>query len=662
MIAEMKRLLLFGYSPEKNRLLKCLAKLQAVETSVTAADGLEKQSSPEKGAIEAKLLKLQFAFDFLRRQKIELKQYAKKKLTEEKPAKGSLFASKKQMDFAAFEAIIQKEEEAFEQIGRIYALNDELLDIRTNINRLKQLVGEAENYRNVPYPFSILQNTKKTSVFLFNVSLSQTAEVETLLSGEPLCVYEYFPQDNARTSFVLLCHDSQREAVLSNLAEKDFELCTLATGGKSVCEIIQESKNRISELEERKIAIGIEAKAFETYRETFEILYDYYSLEKSKCEISEEMGYTRSSFFLTGWIPAAACTLFEETMEKENFVCHYVLREAYENEIPPTFCVNKKMIAPFEAVTNMYSAPRYGEVDPNPFVAVFFFLYFGIMMSDAGYGLILAAGAALLYKLSKPTKGSGKLLLVIFFGGISTIIWGIVFGGYFGISIPQCWFNPLEDPLKMLILSLALGVVQILVGMGINGYALIKQHKAADAFFEVGSWYVFFLGLALFAVGLLGDVDFLTIPAYVALGMGAVFLFLGGARGKKGIFKRVMGGLKNYYNIINYVSDVLSYARLFGLGLATGVIGMVMNTISDVIVGFIPSMPWLGFIISLPILIVGHTFNIAINCLGAFVHDSRLQYIEFFNRFYSGGGRLFLPLGSNMKHVYIEEKQEVTSL
>ena len=252
-----------------------------------------------------------------------------------------------------------------------------------------------------------------------------------------------------------------------------------------------------------------------------------------------------------------------------------------------------------------------------------------------------------------------NMVKLIFMGGISTIFWGFLFGSYFGVSAADIgiwhWFNPITDPMNMLFLSLGLGLFQMLFGYTVNMVAMIRQKRPLEAIFGNSCWYFILIGgVAAFLGGKLAS--WLPYIGSVVLAIGLLFLVLSGAMGAKGI-KRVTSGLGRLYDIINFFSDLMSYTRLFGLGLASAVIAMVFNQIGIVIKDMMPSIPVLGWAIACVVFIIGHVFNIGINTLGAYVHDARLQFVEFYGKFYEGGGALFRPLGSQMRYYYINNNK-----
>ena len=349
---------------------------------------------------------------------------------------------------------------------------------------------------------------------------------------------------------------------------------------------------------------------------------------------------TQKTFFVEGWVRADKTDEVVKAVKEVTPAYDLNFVEPEEGEIPPTVMENGKFSRPYEFVTELYSRPKIGSLDPDFMMAPFHFIFFGMMLSDAGYGLVLTILLYVVLKLFKPQDSTGKLLTVIFFGGISTVIWGILFGGWFGLEWRPLLFAPMKEPLKMLALCFGLGALHLGTGMCMKMYLDVKRGNVWAAIFDELSWLVMFLGLFLMA--LLPS----EIGKYLAI-LGAATIVFTGGREKKGIIAKFFGGLLTLYNISGYVSDLLSYSRLFALGLATGVIAMVINTIAKMLWETGP----VGIVVAVFVLVGGHIFNIIINVLGSFVHSSRLQYIEFFGKFYEAGGRAFTPLAIRTKYV-----------
>ena len=322
------------------------------------------------------------------------------------------------------------------------------------------------------------------------------------------------------------------------------------------------------------------------------------------------------------------------------------------DEVYPVAFKNPAVVRPFEIITKLYSMPKHTSIDSNIYMAPFFFTFFGIMLGDAAYGLIMAVlGTYFTIKLKLKGDGArmGWLLTLL---GIATLIWGAVFGSWFGdggarIGIAPIWFDPMTNPMLMLGLCFGLGLIQIFTGMGIKAWINIKRGLYLDAIFDQGLWYMLLIGLMLMVTPVSA------VGGYMAI-IGAVGLVLTQGRSQKTILSKFASGLLSLYNISAYLSDVLSYSRLFALGLATAVIGIVFNQL-----GAMLGASWITFIFALLILFIGHLFNIAVSVLGAFVHSSRLQYIEFFGKFFEGGGKAFRPLDIKTKFTEVLEEEAI---
>lgn len=404
-------------------------------------------------------------------------------------------------------------------------------------------------------------------------------------------------------------------------------------------------------------------REYQRRRKDIECLYDALIIERDREKVKSTLFKTKRTFSLEGWIPVNCIDKATKLLEEDG--CYFSFVEPDEDDDVPVLMQNSSFVYPFESVTEMYSLPAYTGVDPTKYFSIFYAMFFGLMLSDGGYGVVITLATFIVLKKFDLEGATYKMLKMFFYCGISTMVWGALFGGWFGdfisvaakvmfnkdVTVPAIWFNPIEDPIKLLIFSLGIGIVHMFLGMGIKAAMLIKDGDWKSAVFDVFSWYMVIAGAVMWLGGSKISQGLPKIGMYLTLA-GMLILLLTGGRNSKG-FGKVLGGLKSIYDITGYASDILSYSRLLALGLATGVIAQVVNTMGSLAGGGIK-----GTIVLFVAFVLGHTFNLAINALGAFVHTSRLQYIEFFGKFYEEGGEAFEPFRRNTKYVRITNDTE----
>ncbi|MDE7348461.1 MAG: hypothetical protein K2N53_02235, partial [Clostridia bacterium] len=580
--------------------------------------------------------------------KVTAKKLAKEHKIDYSPAKGrGMFAVKPIITYESFEKLQDTQADIFSQIEELKSCKDEIIALKADKQKQNALLASMSPYKNMGVEFSRFKDTKTVNVLLGEVKNAKLPLLESIREkgGE----YEVF-NGEISSGVAIVIPKEKREDIQETLTDVDFAVCPIDEA-KTAGQIIEECYVNIDNIDKQNDRLVEKIMTYESIREDVMKLYDYLTLEVAKAQSRNNTQVTDSTYYLEAWLPQSEAERVDKELTESPLSLAFLIRDPLEGEEVPTLAVNNGIVAPYESVTNMYSVPFYKEIDPNPGVAFFFFLMFGMMLSDAGYGLLLMLGAGLVLAIRRPPKGELNLVKIIFMGGISTIIWGFLFGSYFGVSAKDIgiWylFNPIEEPMPFLVISIAVGLIQMFVGMAINMVALIKQGQPIWGISSAFSWYFMALGLGGIALASkLGS--WAKILGIVFLVLGLILLMLSGTFGKKGA-KKVSGAFSALYGIINFFSDLMSYTRIFGLGLATGVIAMVFNQIADIISGMVP-WKFLGVIISIAIYLIGHSFNVAINSLGAYVHNSRLQFVEYFGKFYTGGGQLFAPLGSEMKY------------
>lgn len=661
-IVSMKKMSLVAHNADRSRLMKIFVKSGCVELSETPLVDMTQYpvDTVKRDAIESKRLKVAFAITFLREMLKELNR-----LDKDNKIKANFKKDNRLVPLEEYETVARDEMEVLSRISEMEKVNARLVDIKSEKARLAALKEQLSVFSQLDIPFSEVKDTETCIMLLGTVPENKLEYLKSELC-EDSELYEYGGDKNK--CVIVFFRKDEEKGVTSTLAASDFVRCAFDYD-VTAAEKISELSVREEELDgERSEAVKASMR-FLPVLSNLKVLYDYYTLELAKFDAMGGCPHTKEAFIMEGWVPAERAESLEKDIKERCKCTEIAFRDPFDDEIPPTLVKNNKAVRQFEGITDMFGAPNYRESDPNIFVALFYFLFFGIMISDAGYGLVMAIACFTMVKIMKPVKKSGQMLLMFGFCGISTVIWGALFGGWFGIQNIGAlekiqWFNPLNEPLKMFMLALGMGVLQIGTGFLLKGIALCRQKHVVYAIFNQFSWDIIFIGLCLISPKLmlfLGAISeekawfatSSTVGMYVAIA-GFAMLLIGGAIGKKNPVKMITGAFGNAYGAINVVSDLLSYSRLFGLGLTTGVIGYVVNMLADIIVNTFFHGLWVGWIPAAVVLVIGHVFNIAINLLGAYVHNSRLQYIEFFGRFYEGSGRAFKPLGEQTKYTYLD--------
>ena len=668
-IAEMSHVRLVGLKRDQNKILDALTAHGLFEARATDALSRELESGDTSRFRELKLKqsKISFALGFLKARHADMaaalaanKRAVKKgssdaveyTLSDVKYSDGRTLITR-----ADFSDAAAKEYDLLHVCDELEKISFKLVERRARINALRDMVGEYRPFEQSPIKLSELKRGGDVVLMLYQAK-SIAPPVE-LLNGLP-CAYDIRRGDGI--SITVICRAQNEEEINKQLGSVGFARCVFdddCTAKQKIDALTAES----NDIEREIFELIVNALEYEKYVRELRILYDVIELDIERAEATEKFLKTDSAFVLEGWLPKVVA---RSTVDEVVSACPDVfvqLLAPEERDEPPTLVQNNKAVTPYEQITNMYSPPRYREIDPNPVMSVFYFLFFGIMIGDAAYGLILAVAGFLVGTSKKFDVGVKRLALLVGMGGVSAVIWGVLFGSYFSIDFGtdvSIILNPLEKPLLLLVLSIALGCVQITVGYIIKFVALCKDGKPFSAIFDCGSIILLFVALAFLAVGMLPSLapmlgievgfappTWLTTVAVVLALTGVALILIFGGRKSKNIFGKVVGGFKGLYGLINILSDVLSYCRLFGLCLASCAIGLAFNQLGNIIMG----IPGVGYVIGVIVLSVLHIFNLALGVLSAYVHDARLQFLEFYGKFYDGGGRLFAPLGSRTKYV-----------
>lgn len=596
------------------------------------------------------------------------------------PEKQSMLSSlegKALKDSKTFAAIRDSSEKILEDGRQILALSRQIAEGRANIQKMESQIESLAPWMQLDVPMNC-QGTKRTAVLVGTMAEAMTLEQLYSLLAEKApeitgADIQIISSDQDQTCLAAVCLKEDLPKLEEALRTSGF-----ARPPQAVDEVparkAEELRSQIGTIESDLERTENQLKTYENSRENLKMLSDYFRIRAQKYEILGDVAQTEKTFLMTGFVPARDLNALEEKLKAFDAV--FEREELDEGEEPPVLLHNNTFSASAEGVTASYGLPGKGEMDPTAVMSVCYVFLFGIMLSDAAYGLIVFA--ACFWALKRFPRMDGNLrksIRLFMYCGLSTLVWGILLGGYFGdavdvvsrtffgreVSIPALWFVPLNDPVRMLMFSLLFGVIHLFLGLGMKGYLCLRDKRYLDFVCDVALWYLLLLGLIfiLLPTDLFASISQMTfnfppvvhVLAKWAAIAGAVGILLMSGRANKNPALRVALGAYDLYNLTSWLSDVLSYSRLLALGLATGVIASVINQMGSMLGGGI-----LGAVAFIVIFIIGHIFNLAINLLGAYVHTCRLQYVEFFGKFYEGGGRAFAPFRENTKYVDIKEE------
>lgn len=504
--------------------------------------------------------------------------------------------------------------------------------------------------------------TDSTRMICGNVTAGLTAET-VAASVEGLgAVIEIVQNDPTGVYLAAIYHKTQEEDVLRALSSLGFLRASFRHTAGTPKQLFDEAERRRAQARQTEERLSVRLSSLAENLTDVEILCDLERTAMLTAEQKKNLAETGACTVLTGWCPAAAEERVCAIAARYDAACEF--EDPAEEDDPPVLLQNNAYARNFEWVLGMYSYPKYGKFDPTFIMSIFYFIIFGLMFADAGYGVLLVLACFGAVRWLKPREGMKRFLLMFGYCGISCIIWGVLFGAYFG-NFPLAFmenvlgrapeamprlgifsgeeaniavlFDPLQNPMTFLIISLGVGAVHLVAGMAVKFVLLCREGKAFDALCDIGSYWLLFAGIGVVMVQ--------KTAGLILLGLGAAAIVATQGRHAPKIAGKITGGLLGLYGLINYASDLLSYSRILALGLAAGVIGQVVNILAT-----LKGASFIGFFLMIVVFCVGHLLNLVINILGTFVHTSRLQYIEFFGKFYEDGGTPFRPMAPADKY------------
>ena len=562
--------------------------------------------------------------------------------------------------FTAFTAQLREEEK-------------NITECRAELSRLKALQIQTETLLKIKYPLEFFTSgTDMISGAIYSVPAVSADDFASRLTAGLGSLVDFQKIDtqgkDAAVVFAVLFRSEDAEKIQTISTDisavkidvpKEFKL--------TASEEKNELASSISALEEKDKTLSAALAAYaDEGLEMARYDSDYWLIIRDRLDSMLSGEPTDNVLIWSFWMPKSKLQVVENAVKEYESLADFALVEPDEDETPPTLLKNPSWSSSLEPLTLMYGTPTFGAVDPTSLMAPFFFLFMGMCFGDAGYGLLLTAffGYYLIrYQLSPTLR---KFFIMLTIGMVCTTIFGIVTGSFFGDGITAFKFlapvvpyakklqllDPMNDPMTLLLISLSLGFIQVIFGLCIAFYINVKNGDKFAAFADQGGWILFLIGLLCVGLSMSGTIpNSYSLISKITAFVGAGILVCTQGRSKTGIFGKIFSGIMSLYNVTGYLGDVLSYSRLLALGLGSAAVGLVINLLCNLVSG----VPYIGIVLAILIFTVGHVFSIAVNLLGAFIHPLRLQYVEFFGKFYDANGHDFKPLCNSTQFAKLTE-------
>lgn len=630
-IAEVRKVQVLAHGSKKGEVLSSIQEQGIIHLERVDSENKElRSSSADFSQTEEKLQRVSHVLDYL-------------SFWEEKGMVQKLFTPKPQLSKKKREKVLEFDYlPVVEQVEELERTKNKRV---SEIRFLQREMAFLSPYKDLNLPVHSIKPTSTVEIQVGPIPISRWEDLKEKAEKEPFW-YRVLDQDEKQVYLVLMY--PREEGALESLSRDlnftpvSFSASVLEKAGPEdrIRDVIETEKREIQEKERELRRLDQKAQESAVHRERLMLVHDVLLSETQRLQSSSLLGETEQVCYLEGWIRSSDIKKIKSKLKPFSDYTEMYFRPPLPEEDPPVVLENPRWGKPFEMVTRLYGLPQHKTMDPTLPLAPFFFIFVGLCVSEAGYGILAALLSVFYIRSVKPKGSSLRFFKLLFMLGVSTIIMGALIGGWFGFPIPSLMiFDPVEDPLTFLVLSLALGFVQVWFGTLLQMIEWLKDRQYLRAIFSQGGW------LILLPAGVLYFLTSQPLWGYLSLGgMGGILFF---SSPSKNPVSRFFGGLYSLYDISRYLADVLSYSRLLALGLATTVIATVVNTLAQNVLG----TPVLGWIFAALIFVVGHLFNFGISYLGGFVHSMRLQFVEFFSKFFVSGGRTFKPLELESKFV-----------
>ncbi|MDI9514387.1 MAG: V-type ATP synthase subunit I [Bacillota bacterium] len=651
-VVKMNKIAILGLEKERTRLMESLMEMGVVQISESTVDeespGITiPQNHSELARLDHMLSELSASLEVLRR-------YV--------PVKKPLFSVRRVISRKVFESVLGSSQTIMETAREINSCEGHIAAINSEDNRQHTLLTSLDMWMDLDVPLNI-SSTRTTAIVMG--TLPQSVDLNELVKalddevGAASLVCSGSDRDHHY--ILLIVHKTREQEGLALLKDRGFSRMDF----KDMDGTPRQNRERILKAREELFRQREEyinrIRQLSEGRDEIETLYDALLMERERAEAFGKLLTTRSVFLLKGWLPAEFSDKLKNWLE-ENFLCSVQITEPDPDEETPVLIQNGSVTESIKPVIDMYGVPSSREIDPSGTTMFFFIFFFGMIVADAGYGLILALAGGLALKLFRMEEGTRRFMKLVFFSGLTTIFWGAMFGGYFGIealSKYALWFNPGEEggTERLMVYCLLFGIIHLYAGHAMKALNLIRRRQYLETVFDVLFPVIMYTGFAMAILPNVPGIDphmaakISSYGVYVLL-VGIILTVFTAGRNNRNVIGKVFGGFPKLYDIIGFLGDVLSYMRLMALSLSGGILS-----------GLINGMAGGGGIIfkltgGLMLLVLGHGINFAMSILGGFVNSCRLQYLEYFSKFLEGGGEAFHPLKAKTRYILVKQEDE----
>lgn len=643
-IAKMTKFTLITFSKYRVRLLRELQHFKYVhfldltQNKILKNLDLKSISLPESiNALEENMKKTEFAIKVL--EEVQERESVFQKL-KKGPEGYDLEEIEEQARSVPFDEI-------YEEISTLVRTREHF---EQECQKLSEKIMQLTPWLSLNIPFKILCSLKQCTVLLGMIPKKLKENFTDDLSQTALTYFHIVNEDHEHVYVIVVSHHSKNGKVLDILARCGFTTVRFSIEHEPEKEVhdlkkkAEKYRKRIHEMEKR-------LKEMSAYLKDLKLLYEYFALLKVRHEASEKFLTTDHFHIIEGYVPEKFSGKFQKAVKKilgKEFYLHMKEADTDDPDVP-VLLENRKFTAAFESITEMYAMPKYSELDPTPLLTIFYFVFFGMMVADLGYGLFLFITTFLVLKYLNLSEKQKRFIHFFHYLSYSVMLWGLIYGSFLGGIIPlPAVIHATEEYHSLLLLSVALGVIHIFFALGIKAYNHLKNRQYFAAVFDVGFWYLVLSGGIIFIISLFVTVsETLRSTGLHAMIIGAAGILLTGGRENKTFGGKIAGGLYSLYGISGYIGDFVSYTRLMALCLSSAFLASAINMIIDMLL----NLGWFGVFPAIIVFVIGSAFNLFLSMLSSYVHTLRLTYVEFFGKFYEGGGKAFRPFINEPKYI-----------